>query len=64
MTGGAAQQVWLNNIYNNVKVFDNVWEGYYEHSLSLLGLLVMTGNYWNPETQFYNNKSSAKKLRH
>ena len=39
------QQQWLNDIYDAVRVSD---EGYYEDTISLLCLLVMTGNYWNP----------------
>jgi endo-1,4-beta-D-glucanase Y len=39
------QQQWLNDVYDAVRVSD---EGYYEDTISLLCLLVMTGNYWNP----------------
>lgn len=47
MTGGAAQQKWLNDIYNGVKTLH---EGYYEDSVNLLSLLIMTGNYWGVNT--------------
>lgn len=47
MTGGAAQQKWLNDIYTGVKTLH---EGYYEDSVNLLSLLVMTGNYWGVNT--------------
>lgn len=43
MTGGDAQQSWLNSIYNAVKAKH---EKYYEDSVNLLSLLIMTGNYW------------------
>ena len=47
MTGGEAQQKWLNDIYNGVKTLH---EGYYEDSVNLLSLLIMTGNYWGVNT--------------
>jgi endo-1,4-beta-D-glucanase Y len=40
-----SQQQSLNNIYDAVY---NTHEGYYEDSVTLLSLLVMTGNYWDP----------------
>lgn len=43
----ASQQTWLNSLYQAVR---NVHEDYYEDSVTLLSLLVMTGNYWNPTT--------------
>ncbi|NWG75203.1 MAG: hypothetical protein HXY24_11440 [Rubrivivax sp.] len=39
------QQTWLNAIYDTVH---NTHEDYYEDSVTLLCLLVMTGNYWDP----------------
>ena len=45
MTGGPAQQQWLDNIYTAVKANH---EDYFEDSVSMLCLLVMTGNYWSP----------------
>lgn len=39
------QQTWLNAIYDAVH---NTQEDYYEDSVTLLCLLVMTGNYWDP----------------
>lgn len=42
-----AQQQWLNNIYDSV--YDR-HEDYYEDSVTLLTLLVMTGNFWDPTT--------------
>jgi hypothetical protein len=41
------QQKWLNRIYDTVRVSR---EDYYEDSVTLLCLLVMTGNYWDPAT--------------
>lgn len=41
------QQAWLNAIYNAVR---NTHEDYYEDTVTLLTLLVMTGNYWDPTT--------------
>jgi len=42
-----AQQELLNDIYASVY---NRHENYYEDSVNLLSLLVMTGNYWSPTT--------------
>lgn len=42
-----SQQAWLNAIYD--AVYDT-HEDYYEDSLTLLCLLVMTGNYWDATT--------------
>jgi endo-1,4-beta-D-glucanase Y len=42
-----SQQAWLNGIYDAVY---NTPEDYYEDSVTLLCLLVMTGNYWDPTT--------------
>ncbi len=39
------QQAWLNAVYDAVRLSD---EGYYEDTVSLLCLLAMTANYWNP----------------
>ncbi len=39
------QQTWLNAIYDAVYA---TREDYYEDSVTMLSLLVMTGNYWNP----------------
>lgn len=40
------QSAWLEAVYEAVHDSD---ESYYEDTLSLLCLLVMTGNYWHPE---------------
>jgi endo-1,4-beta-D-glucanase Y len=40
------QQQWLNAIYDSV--YDRQEEGYYEDTVTLLALLVMTGNFWDP----------------
>jgi endo-1,4-beta-D-glucanase Y len=42
-----SQQQWLNDLYDVARVSD---ENYYEDTLSLLCVLVMTGNYWSPTT--------------
>jgi endo-1,4-beta-D-glucanase Y len=41
------QQQWLNDIYDAVRA---THEGYYQDSVTLLCLLVMTGNFWDPTT--------------
>jgi endo-1,4-beta-D-glucanase Y len=40
-----AQQEWLNAVYDSVY---NIHEDYYEDTVNLLCLLVMSGNYWSP----------------
>lgn len=40
-----SQQIWLNDLYDSVS---SKHEGYYEDSVCLLSLLVMTGNTWKP----------------
>lgn len=40
------QQAWLNAVYSAVY---NTHENYYEDSVTLLCLLIMSGNYWVPE---------------
>lgn len=40
-----AQQTWLNNVYDSVRTRV---EGYYEDSVALLSLLVMSGTFWDP----------------
>lgn len=39
------QQAWLNAIYDSVR---NETQGYYEDSVTLLSMLVMTGHFWDP----------------
>lgn len=39
------QQAWLDTIYNTVRDRE---EGYYEDSVTLLCMIVMTGNFWDP----------------
>jgi endo-1,4-beta-D-glucanase Y len=39
------QQAWLNALYDAVY---NTHQDYYEDSVTLLCLLIMTGNYWDP----------------
>jgi endo-1,4-beta-D-glucanase Y len=41
------QQQWLNDIYDAVRA---THEGYYQDSVTLLCMLVMTGNFWDPST--------------
>jgi hypothetical protein len=40
-----SQQAWLNAIYDAVR---SEQEGYYEDSVTLLCLLLMSGNFWDP----------------
>jgi len=43
----AGEQAWLNAIYDAIQT---THEDYYEDSITLLCLLVMAGNYWDPTT--------------
>ncbi|MEO8603247.1 MAG: glycosyl hydrolase family 8 [bacterium] len=45
----ASSQAWLNAIWDRVVATPASAEGYYENSLKLLSMLVMSGNWWNPE---------------
>jgi endo-1,4-beta-D-glucanase Y len=49
------QQQWLNDIYDAIRGAD---EGYYEDTVALLCLIVMTGNVWDP-TQAKLDRSAA-----
>ena len=42
------QQQWLNAVYDSVR---DRHEGYYEDSVTLLCMLLMSGNYWDPTTR-------------
>ena len=42
-----SQQLWLNGLYEAVRLSD---ESYYEDTLTLLSMLVMSGNFWGPDT--------------
>ena len=41
----SSQQIWLNSIYDAVY---NTHQDYYQDTINLLCLFVMTGNYWSP----------------
>lgn len=41
-----SQQAWLNDLYDAVR---GESEGYYEDTVTLLSMLMMTGNFWVPE---------------
>ncbi|NIA03366.1 MAG: hypothetical protein GWP12_02365, partial [Nitrospirae bacterium] len=47
----SGEQTFLNAIYDTVH---NTHEGYYEDSVTLLCLLVMTRNYWDPTIAQHN----------
>jgi hypothetical protein len=54
------QQQWLDDVYDAV---DDTFEDYYEDSVTLLCLLVMTGNYWDPETSVSLSPAQLKFLQ-
>lgn len=43
----AGQQEWLNAIYEAVRLEE---QGYYADTVTLLCLIILTGNYWPPRT--------------
>ena len=43
-------QTWLNKIYSELLSTKFSSQGYYENSIQLLSYLVISGNYWTPET--------------
>jgi hypothetical protein len=45
---GSAQQQWLNSLYDAVY---NHTEGYYADSITMICLLIMSGNHWDVTTQ-------------
>jgi endo-1,4-beta-D-glucanase Y len=47
--GDAGNQAWLNAIWDEVVGTPVSAEGYYENSIKLLSMLVMSGNWWAPE---------------
>lgn len=46
----AGHQDWLNDVWDLVVQTPIDAEGYYENTLKLLGMIVMSGNWWAPET--------------
>jgi len=48
-------QTWLNNIYSELLSTNFNSQGYYENSIQLLSYLVISGNYWTPETVALSN---------
>ncbi|GIW45540.1 MAG: hypothetical protein KatS3mg077_2822 [Candidatus Binatia bacterium] len=45
----AANQTWLNGIWDLVTATSIDDEGYYENTLKLLSMIVMSGNWWAPQ---------------
>ncbi|SFV57331.1 hypothetical protein MNB_SUP05-5-981 [hydrothermal vent metagenome] len=43
-------QKWMDDIYNYLKSMRFSSQGYYENTIQLLSYLVISGNYWTPET--------------
>src|SRR5262249_45101816 len=41
-------QAWLNAVWNHVRGQPVTSGGYYENSLKLLSMIVMSGNWWLP----------------
>jgi len=45
----ATNQAWLNALWDTVVATPASAEGYYENSIKMLSMLVMSGNWWAPE---------------
>ncbi|RMG87837.1 MAG: PKD domain-containing protein, partial [Bacteroidetes bacterium] len=45
---GSAHQTWLNDLYNSVKNTSFSSMGYYENSIKMICMIVLSGNYWSP----------------
>lgn len=45
----ATNQAWLNGIWDLVVATPPDAEGYYENTLKLLGMIVMSGSWWTPQ---------------
>ncbi len=56
-----AQQEWLNDLYDSVYA---THEGYYEDSVTLLCLLVLTGNTWDPSSAQTRAVLRRRAVRH
>lgn len=59
-----SNQTWLNNLYQELVENNDLADGdYYSNTIKLLSMIVITGNYWVPDTnllntdkyKFYNN---------
>lgn len=44
----SANQTWVNDIYNYLISYSFSQQGYYENSIAMMCLIVMSGNYWAP----------------
>jgi endo-1,4-beta-D-glucanase Y len=49
-------QTWLNDIYSELLSTSFSSQGYYENSIQLLSYLVISGNYWTPESAMLTNE--------
>ncbi len=45
----AGNQAWLNAVWDLVVATPSSTDGYYENTLKLLAMIVMSGNFWAPE---------------
>jgi hypothetical protein len=45
----SSNQSWLNSIWDLVVATPSTTDGYYENTLKLLAMIVMSGNWWAPE---------------
>jgi hypothetical protein len=41
-------QVWLNRLWDYIVHFSLKDFGYYDNSIKMLGLIILSGNFWEP----------------
>ena len=56
----SSNQQWLNNIWDYMTGFKLEDFDYYDNSIKMLSMLIISGNYWTPEL----NKAAHKKFHH
>jgi hypothetical protein len=54
----SSNQQWLNDIWDYMTGFKLEDFDYYDNSIKMLSMLIISGNYWTPEL----NKASYTKL--
>lgn len=54
-----SESAWFNNLFSALLASDFSRSGYYENSIKLLSLLVISGNYWAPENASAPNQNQV-----
>ena len=48
MAGGAENQEWLNKLWDYITRFKLRDFDYYDNSIKMINLIILSGNYWAP----------------